>query len=372
MATEGDTALVHAALGKACLQKFRISHQSEWLTKAETCCRLALQLDPHAPEVLVTLARLKLRTGHPADAIEAARRSLELRSHNPEALVVLSQAHQARGNFPEAESAAEQAISQRPDHSSGHERLGHVLFRQGRYERTVRHWSRVVQLAPDNPLGHYNLASALFQLGRLEDALTSYRQAVQILPSPTAYSGMGTVYFFTGRHTEAIAMFERAIGLAPDDPRVWRNLADVQRWIPGMKGTSAESFDRAIDLLRQRISTDSEDPEHWADLALCLSKRGRTSESLDAMRRALAIAPTNINCLACAITVYEVAGDRDRSLEYLEIVLRAGYGKVELERDPELEDLRREPKARSLLMQVEMQDVESKTKSMGEATDARE
>jgi eukaryotic-like serine/threonine-protein kinase len=349
VATEGDTALVHAALGKAYLSKLHLTRQPELESKAEASCRLALSLDPHSPEALLTLARLRLWTGHRGEAVAALKRCLELQPQRSEALILLSFAYDSEGRFDEAEQAAKRAISLRPDYYIAHERLGHVYFHAGDYGQAIHEWEQVIDLAPGKADSHSNLAAAYFQQGRLEDAEQMYRRAIEMLPTALAYSGLGTVCFFLDRHDEAIALFEKSLALAPRDPHVWLNLGDAQRWISGFKSRSAESFDRAIGLLQEQLETNPQDAEGWSRLAYCLSKRGRVAESLAAIRRAFEIAPANVNCLARAITVYELAGYRERALEYLKAAVESGYGRVELERDPELSDLRREPNASTLL-----------------------
>ena len=228
-----------------------------------------------------------------------------------------------------------------------------IYFQQGQYERTLPEWRKVVELAPDNASGHYNLGAVFFQMGRLDEAQQSYRRALDIVPSSSAYTGLGTVLFFQGKYSDSIGLFEKATLLGPRDPRFWHNLGDAQRWIPGQKSKAAESFDRAIALLREYLGTDPENGPHWSLMAKCLAKRGRVAESLDAIRRALEIAPAHVASLARAITVYELAGDREKALRYLASALESGYGRIEIERDPELDDLRREPRARAILKEAE-------------------
>jgi tetratricopeptide (TPR) repeat protein len=146
-------------------------------------------------------------------------------------------------------------------------------------------------------------------------------------------------------------MFERAVALTPLDARSWGNLADAQRGTPGLEGDATRSLDRAIALVDARLSTNPRDADGWSRRAKWLAKRGRIAESLADVKRALELAPDNVNVKARAVTVYHLAGDLPRALACLDAAIRAGYGMVEFERDPELEELRNEPGARQLLAQ---------------------
>ncbi len=348
VASEGNSALVHAALGKSYLRKAEMTHDPAFTKKAEESCRVALSLDPHSPEVLATLGRLLFRTGRHDEAVDALRRSLDLRGDNPEAWLILSRVHEARGRFDEAEQAAGRLIELRPENWLGYDRLGVLHFRSGRYAQAIEDWEQAARLAPDSAMTHANLGTAHLRAGHLEDALAAYRRSVQIRPVSVAYLGLGTVQFLLGHRAEAIATFERATALTPRDPRSWANLGDTQRWTPGQEGKAAAAFDRAITLVREELEANPRDAEGWGHLAKWLAKRGQIAASLDAIRRALELAPGNVNSMAHAITVFELAGDRPRALANLKTALDSGYGRLELERDPELENLRRDPEAQRL------------------------
>ena len=349
VATEGSSALVHAALGRAYLRKAELSMDAKWRKKAEESCRLALSLDPHSPEVLVTLGRLQHQSGRHEESVESLRKSLELRGDNPDAYLALSRALEAQGRFEEAEAAARQMIALRPEYWLGHHRLGALLFRQGRYREAEPSWKRVVDLSPDNAQGYLNLGANYFQLGNCAEALLVFERSLEILPTSGALFGLGTLHFFEGRHSEAVVCLERAVALSPRDARAWGNLGDVLRWMPGLGGRSMESFDRAIELERSHLESNPNDAEALGRLAKWLAKRGSRADAIDAIQRALAISPDNASSMARATTVYEMVGERGKALEYLEKAVRAGYGRLELSRDPELSDLRTEPRAQSAL-----------------------
>ena len=146
-----------------------------------------------------------------------------------------------------------------------------------------------------------------------------------------------------------LEMLEEATRLRPGDPRTWGNLGDVQRWTPGYEAQSARSLDRSVMLLRKQLATNAEDSDSWSRLAKYLAKRGHTSESLESIDKALALAPENASSVARAVTVHHLAGDRASAIRFLRAAVEQGYSRAELCHDPELETLRHDPEAQMIL-----------------------
>jgi serine/threonine protein kinase/tetratricopeptide (TPR) repeat protein len=349
VASEGDSAPVHAALAKAYIRKAKMTFQPEWRSKADASCRIALSLDPHSPEVLVTLARLRLHTGRIEEALDALNQSLALQGQSLDALLSLVEAHELRGEFHQAERAAQEAVQLRPEYWLTHDRLALLYFRHGRYDLAASGWEKAASLVPDHHHAYSNLGSALFHLGRLKDSITAYRRSLAIHPSASALVGLGTVLFFSGDKMSGLEMLEEATRLRPGDPRTWGNLGDVQRWTPGYEAQSARSLDRSVMLLRKQLATNAEDSDSWSRLAKYLAKRGHTSESLESIDKALALAPENASSVARAVTVHHLAGDRASAIRFLRAAVEQGYSRAELCHDPELETLRHDPEAQMIL-----------------------
>jgi tetratricopeptide (TPR) repeat protein/predicted Ser/Thr protein kinase len=337
---EGVSGLVEAALAKAYHEKFMLTLHPEWVRRAEAACQEALRLDPHVPEVLVTLGRVLLGTGRFEPAVKSLEQALELRHDDVEALRFLSIAHERLGDVQSAERVARQAIALRPDYWNVHHRLGTLLFEAGRHQAAIESWERVIELTPDNAPGHSNLGAALFKVGSLEAAATVYRRSVEIHPTPNACTGLGTVLFYMSQREEAATWFQRAVDLNPRDAFAWGNLGDAQRWIPGQEGSSRCSLERAITLMEGQLEVNPRRAQAWGVLAAWLSKVGKLEEAAEAISRALDLAPDNEACVVYAVTVYLLIGDRRRATVMLHRAKAMGWSKTELDHDPELEALR--------------------------------
>ncbi len=349
IATEGDSALLHAAVGRAYLLKYDLTRQRSWADRAVTSCQRALQLDPGSPEVQVTLGNVHNATGRYAEAIGDFQRALKRQPQNPEALLGLAEAYESAGKLTESEQAYRQAIALRPNYWAGYNKAGVFYYKQGQYAKAAEMWRRVTELTPDNPRGFYNLGSAYFKLGRFEDAIAAYERSMNVQPNAAAYSNLATVHFYIGKYREAVAEFEKAAALSPNDPLIWGNLGDAYRWTPGLEEKAAAAFDRAIALTREQLQVNPNDAEAVARLADWLARQGNAREAVRAIQRALRLGPKNVTCMARAIYVYHLAGNRVQALKWLERAVNSGYGVADLERDPELATLRLDPTFRKIV-----------------------
>ena len=341
LATENDSAVLQALRANAFLKKFGLSRDVTWVHRAEEACREALRLDPHSPDVLTTLARVQIQTGHSADAVDTLRQLLVLQARSAEAYQLLSTAYENLGRYDEAECARRETIALQPGYWGAINGYGTLLFRQGKYAQACDQWRRVLELTPDNTQALYNLAAAQTLLGNLEQAVDLYQRSIAVRPTATAWTGLGTVLFYLGRLSEAEEAFASATRINPMEPIMWGNLADAERWMSACAARSRQHFDRAIELARDQLELNPEDGEMWRRLALWLAKVGETGDALRALERASALAPGAARTCVTAITVHLLAGDTARAQEGFARAWEEGVSRIELERDPELAAIRR-------------------------------
>ncbi|HEY0787016.1 MAG TPA: protein kinase, partial [Thermoanaerobaculia bacterium] len=177
-----DSALVHAALGRAYQSKYELSKDRAWIERAVSASTRASRLNPKRPEVHVTLSKLFAMTGKPDQAIIEARKALQLHADDSEALLALAAAYQKKNDPASAEATYRRAIALKPRHWAAYNGLGTHYYFQGRYPEAAEMFSKVVELTPDNSRGVTNLAGALMQMGRYESAVEVFRRATEARP----------------------------------------------------------------------------------------------------------------------------------------------------------------------------------------------
>jgi tetratricopeptide (TPR) repeat protein len=75
-----------------------------------------------------------------------------------------------------------------------------------------------------------------------------------------------------------------------------------------------------------------------------------TQQALDALEKALQLAPNDANILYRATIIQEIIGQRGLALEYLQKSLSQGYPLNLIQGDPELALLRKDSRYRELLL----------------------
>ena len=349
LASEGESAAVHAALARACLHKYQQTRQRTWETRATQACERAVKLDRESPDVLLAVGELHTAAGRYAEALVELDRALALRPGVHELHLARARALDGAGRANDAEAACRQAIALHPEDWRGYHVLGLVLFRHGRYPEAVGPWGRVTQLTPDNASGHRNLGSALFHLDRYEDALAAFRRANEIRPHAMAFYNVGTVLFYLERYEESIEAFEKAVALAPADPWTWGNLGDACRRTPGREARMREALERAVHLMRERLDREPGAGEDLARLAGWLENLGRRDEAERELRRALERAPDDVHCMVAAGITLLNLGARGEALHWIRRAVESGYGTDVLRRSPYLRTLAEDAEFRRIL-----------------------
>ncbi|PTL35265.1 hypothetical protein CLG94_10550 [Candidatus Methylomirabilis limnetica] len=112
-----------------------------------------------------------------------------------------------------------------------------------------------------------------WRLGAYEQAITRYRSAIALAPTQwDAITELGWLLLEAERRFEALAQFEAAATLAPDDLTVWRNKAGAYGWTFQHERALAE-----FDAILKRFPDD---------VATVLERDGKASLWLGRLRRA--------------------------------------------------------------------------------------
>ena len=340
---------VFASLARAYLETFDTTHDSTLISKAEAASGRARELGPSLADVDTTLGELRLHAGNAAGAIDAFRRALAVSPTSYASRLGLARALGAAGNGPEAEKTFRQAIDLQPTYWGGYSKLAGFYYSRGRYADAAAAFRRVTELTPDSAMALSNLGGAYFLAGDLEKALAAFQRSLALEPTASAQSNIGTAEFFLGNYGQAADAFERATKLTPDHYRVWSNLGDALRWIPGRAPDSLKAYGRAVELCRKELDRNPADGLVRAVLASSLAKSGKPPESVSEIGRALEAGPTDPDILYQAAVVHVLARDPEAALQDLRKALESGYPSVLVERDPEFSSLRADGRFQNLL-----------------------
>ncbi len=250
-----------------------------------------------------------------------------------------------REAFPRAEEAARRALSLDPGNAPAQATLGYVaLYYHWDAARAEEAFREAIRRDPGYSTGHQWYANFLTAAGRFREAEASMRRARELDPlSLIANAALGWVLYFAGRDEEALIQARNTLELDPDF-----DLAHL--W----SGWSLERMGRSDDALREleaAVAKAEGSALARSSLARLRATRGEGAEARSILEE--------LEASREYIPSYEVGkaylalGEVDRALDWLERAREErSHSMVFLAVDPQLEEVREDPRFRDLVARV--------------------
>ena len=186
----------------------------------------------------------------------------------------------------------------------------------------------------------------LVRHGRFEEAVASFERAIGIDPGlANTYSYYGRALFHQGLKQRAAEMFGKAAEADPEDyenpsraSQVWLESGDTERGMAAAR--------RAVANAERHLQDYPDNPRPLYLGASALMNLGETERAYEWAERALELAPTDGPTRYNLACVYALAGDKDRAFECLENSITS---RSWIENDPELASLRDDPRFQAIL-----------------------
>jgi len=139
-----------------------------------------------------------------------------------------------------------------------------------------------------SPISYRQEAETAYSAGDLVGAIAAYERAIRLEPDNVSLLvPLVRLLVLEGQVEQAIEQGERAVSLAPESPAAWAVLGMAYDW--------DGRVDEAIDACRRAISLDPACPEAYAYLAEAYADSGRWGEATQAARTALELAPDSVD-----------------------------------------------------------------------------
>lgn len=322
------------------LDYFRGSRDSQHLEQALAAAEQAVKIDEYLAVSRVILGSVYLEIGRLDDAMRELLKALEIEPSNASAWAGLGRVFEIRGDFQQAEEHYLRAGDIQPEKA---EHLGMFYYRAGRYEEAIAVFLGYLQVVPDNFVVLSNLGAMYYMQGSLTEASAWFQKALLVKQDSAIYSNMGTIYFTQGLYAQSASAFQKAIeNGGSNNYLLWGNLGDARRWTPGQKGMARKAYLRAIQLLNEKFSTKPQDSTLRTRIALYAAKAGDCDQFLAAIDESGDLPADDGRAWFRLAVAQEVCERRDDALAALEASLKARFSLEEIQRDPELLDLRQD------------------------------
>jgi tetratricopeptide (TPR) repeat protein len=276
----------------------------------------ALGIEPDHLETRLSFGNALQALHRPLEAIVQYRHALALKPEYADAHYNLGNVLRDCQQPSQAVAHYQQAIAARPNFAEAHNNLGNALMALNRPHDAIAHYQKALALQGDDARVHTNLGNAWALANRLEPAIAHYEQALKAAGAhaspaagnpadaleclgalacqpqasaatlPAAFRTrchLGVLLAALHRPDEAIAHFEQALRLVPDNADALRHLGDVLQAI--------RHHEEAIDRYRQALAIRPNDAALCGRLASALQASGRPTEAIALGERALALDP---------------------------------------------------------------------------------
>ena len=336
-------AVAEAGLGAAYLLQYRTSQDPKLLEMSQKETNRAIELDPNTAPAYVTLANIAAMQGNNALATSMAQKAIGLDSTNAEAYRALAAVDLAQNRSADALKALQKAIDLAPDDWRGPMALGKFYLRTGKPPEAAEQFKLAAKLDPANAQAYYDLGLVDMRLNKLEDARTQITRSADLDPDGATYQALSWLLIAEGKYQDAINAGLKAVDLQPESYSAWSNLGAAYSQIPGDEEKARDAYKKAIALAEPNRIKSPKDAELLASLAYYYLRVGDQTRSATLIRQALALANGNPKVDYIAGEIYELRGDRALAIDAIAKSIGPGYSLAEMERDPDLVQLRKDP-----------------------------
>jgi len=187
----------------------------------------------------------------------------------------------------QADAASRKAIELNPESAEAYASRGVALALKGAYEEAENAMEAAILLGPRLFEAYYNYARLAFVQGKLQKAIDLYEKAAQLHPadyqSPLL---VAQIYADLGREEEAEAARRRGVKAAEE--RLKLNPDDARALYMGANGlVSLGEIDKGLEWARQAIELDPNDPMLLYNVACIQSLAGQVADALDSLEKSI-------------------------------------------------------------------------------------
>lgn len=240
--------------------------------------------DNELPGFYRRLGEALLHKGRNEDAVECARLAFDLQPEKEEIANSCAWVFSNSGRHEEAALAYERLLELRPQWVEGHRHASGSFAAAGRMDRAIFHAEAASARDPSSFEFALHAGCLLQSEGDYEKAVEYFGRAAAIEPGGDfALRQLSAVKFALQEYDEGVALALRALSLRPDDRDNALHAAELL--------LRTERFDEAAEILLETVDAHPQDQVAFRLLSAAEMLRGRTEDALEAIDRALALAP---------------------------------------------------------------------------------
>jgi tetratricopeptide (TPR) repeat protein len=325
-----NPAISQDDLGEAFGEMGKLFLATEYLDSAEVSLLNAQSLMPSDPRWPYYLARLYNDNNNLEKSAASFEKVLELQPSDAAALLWSGNVYLELGRSSSARLQFEKALSVRPDGAAALFGLGRAALAVQDYQRAVDYLEQALKQEPSASSIHYPLAMAYRGLKKIDKAEAHLklngdvqvslpdprmRELGELLQSTLAYELRGDRALNARDFQAAVAYFQKAIELAPNDPGARQKLGSALFLTGDVRGALAQ-FEEAA-----RISPTFAKAQY--SIGVLLASNGRHREAIERFSAAVKDDPKYLEARLALADALRRQGQVQEALRHYAEVVKA-------------------------------------------------
>jgi len=188
----------------------------------------AMEIAPDNSMNFTLRARVREQQGDLDEAMADLNKAVELNEDDVIALIARGTLHFRNDNLPAARADVERAMRINPNFSRAYLLRSFISAAEGRTNQAIEDLRLLVQNDPGNADLQLQLASYYVLDQRPRKAIEIYNEVIEAdAKNSRALRARGDALLSIGKHADAVADYDKAIAIQPDDDGILNNLAWV-------------------------------------------------------------------------------------------------------------------------------------------------
>lgn len=277
-----QSVYVHEKLGRCYLKVGETSRALESL-------RVAVNLDPTNYPALRSMADALARTGKLDDAIAHYQIALTLRGEDAQTHFNLGCTLVRNEQWDEGIDHLRQATKLKSDYGQALYRLGTALRHQRELAEARGVFEQAAKLKGVGVGAHFNLATLALEERNTEKARRHLERVLELDPiHKQAMAMLLRIYLASHRIGDMIAMLRRAVALAPNNPALANDLAEL---LVTARERGLRNGPEGLDLAKRAVrATNRREPAALATLAAAYAETGAFDRAVETAEEAVRLA----------------------------------------------------------------------------------
>ena len=239
---------------------------------------------PHYIDAMNSLGAIFRRLKRYEDSINILQKAVDEGRQTASVNYNLGFTYKEMKNYDDAIDAFESVIGENPSDVLAHNHLGCIYLEKKQYQKSISAFKRGLQIDQNHPILNYNLACCYRDAKQYKDAIRYYEATLRVKPGwVDAIKDYSNLLIKCQKTQEASNLVKHSIELHPNDAKLLSILGKIY--------LEQFDYDSAAKMFKRASSVDGDDVAILSGLAEALEKSDKPQEALEAVCKAVEIAP---------------------------------------------------------------------------------